>query len=53
MNVLFFPFWSPFCRHGGRPWHRLCRHERGSGMMMLLILTSVLGYVLMGFKQLA
>ncbi len=30
MNVLF-PFWSPFLPAWGRPWHRLCRHERGGG----------------------
>ena len=53
MNVLFPVLVTFFAGMGGRPWHRLCRHERGGGMMLLLILTSMLGIVIMGFKLLA
>lgn len=52
-NVLFPVLVTFFAGMGGRPWHRLCRYERGGGMMLLLILTSMLGIVIMGFKLLA
>ena len=51
MNVLFPVLVTFFAGMGAGlgTGYRLCRHERG-GMMLLLILTSVLGIVIMGFK---
>lgn len=52
MNVLFPVLVTFFAGMGAGLGTGFAGHERG-GMMLLLILTSVLGIVIMGFKLLA